>query len=102
MIADAVSMVENDSTWLRQINNDRTASSEAVLFLWGPTGKGGVFLSLPSPGFEILYINGIGPSLTGKFRKVEAHNMVPHFTVSFAANLPGVLHSLEPRIIGDD
>lgn len=38
----------------------------------------------------------------GKFRKVEAHNMVPHFTVSFAANLPGVLHSLEPRIIGDD
>jgi len=28
--------------------------------------------------------------------------MVPHFTVSFAANLPGVLHSLEPRIIGDE
>ena len=38
-------------------------------FLWGPTGKGGVFLSLHTPGFEILYINGVGPSLTGKLRE---------------------------------
>ena len=28
--------------------------------------------------------------------------MVPRFTVSCAANLPGVLHSLEPCIIGDE
>ena len=33
---------------------------------------------------------------------MEAHNVVPRFTVSCAANLPGVLHSLEPCIIGDE